>query len=356
MKIDACYNWPTCSDSAVARAVVLMQDGKAVRDDLHGKRPDCPVFVKDGDACDLNRWKARREWRAVLAAGRPAHFRARPVAHRPDAAERRHPRRSPHPLAAIGRDPVRPGLALRRPQRRHRQGLLLQLRPRHPPDPDRRFRLRRRYRHRRRIAHRPWRRRLWPALGPVARPRRAAPGSPSSSPASMPTRRARAAAPSGPPKRLPSPAPTRCFGLSPEPAPAEAAVAAAAVPGTPRWPGSPSRPGMSASPAGAAAAGAAGGGGGGRNFRRGKIVDQAGEDAVRAEFAADLVKTDVVLDLAAVEVAVLQADVEMGEHRRTNAADDLPRKIAVADRVAFGRRVRTFGAARRFRRPRQGRS
>jgi CubicO group peptidase (beta-lactamase class C family) len=57
MKIDACYNWPTCSDAAVGRAVVLMQDGKPVRDDLAGKRPDCPVFVKDGEPCDLNRWK-----------------------------------------------------------------------------------------------------------------------------------------------------------------------------------------------------------------------------------------------------------------------------------------------------------
>jgi CubicO group peptidase (beta-lactamase class C family) len=57
MRIDACYNWPTCSDSAVARAVVLMQDGKAVRDDLGGKRPDCPVFVRDGEPCDLSRWR-----------------------------------------------------------------------------------------------------------------------------------------------------------------------------------------------------------------------------------------------------------------------------------------------------------
>jgi CubicO group peptidase (beta-lactamase class C family) len=57
MKIDSCFNWPTCSDDAVARAVVLMQDGKAVRDDLHGKRPDCPVFVRDGEPCDLTRWK-----------------------------------------------------------------------------------------------------------------------------------------------------------------------------------------------------------------------------------------------------------------------------------------------------------
>ena len=56
MKLDACFNWPTCSDDAVARAVVLMQGGEAVRDDLGGKRPDCPVFVKDG-ACDLARWQ-----------------------------------------------------------------------------------------------------------------------------------------------------------------------------------------------------------------------------------------------------------------------------------------------------------
>ena len=57
MKLDACFNWPTCSDDAVARAVVLMQDAKPVRDDLHGRRPECPVFVKDGETCDLGRWK-----------------------------------------------------------------------------------------------------------------------------------------------------------------------------------------------------------------------------------------------------------------------------------------------------------
>lgn len=58
MRIDACFNWPTCSDSAVARAVVLVQDGKPVRDDLGGRRPDCPVFVRAGDPCDLDRWVA----------------------------------------------------------------------------------------------------------------------------------------------------------------------------------------------------------------------------------------------------------------------------------------------------------
>lgn len=57
MKLDACYNWPTCSDSAVAHAVELDgPDGKPEKDDLHGHRPGCPVQVKEGEACDLSRW------------------------------------------------------------------------------------------------------------------------------------------------------------------------------------------------------------------------------------------------------------------------------------------------------------
>jgi CubicO group peptidase (beta-lactamase class C family) len=57
MKLDACYNWPTCSEVAVIRAVVLTQNGEAVRDDLGGKRPPCPVFARDNEPCDLARWK-----------------------------------------------------------------------------------------------------------------------------------------------------------------------------------------------------------------------------------------------------------------------------------------------------------
>ena len=58
MKLDACFNWPTCSDATVARAVVLTQDGKAVRDDLARQAAaDCPVFVKEGEPCDLTRWR-----------------------------------------------------------------------------------------------------------------------------------------------------------------------------------------------------------------------------------------------------------------------------------------------------------
>ncbi|WP_037551750.1 serine hydrolase domain-containing protein [Sphingomonas sp. URHD0057] len=58
MKLDACFNWPTCSDAALARAVELDgPDGKPLKDDLHGARPACPVLVADGEPCDLLRWK-----------------------------------------------------------------------------------------------------------------------------------------------------------------------------------------------------------------------------------------------------------------------------------------------------------
>jgi CubicO group peptidase (beta-lactamase class C family) len=58
MKLDACFNWPTCSDAAVARAVELdSPESKPLKDDLHGARPDCPVFVKDGAPCDLKLWR-----------------------------------------------------------------------------------------------------------------------------------------------------------------------------------------------------------------------------------------------------------------------------------------------------------
>ena len=59
MQLDACFNWASCSDGAIARAVELDgADGKPLKDDLHGLRPSCPVFVQDGKPCDLGRWKA----------------------------------------------------------------------------------------------------------------------------------------------------------------------------------------------------------------------------------------------------------------------------------------------------------
>jgi CubicO group peptidase (beta-lactamase class C family) len=56
--LDACFNWTTCSDAAVARAVVLYApDGSVVRDDLGGRRPACPVLAPDGVPCDLDRYR-----------------------------------------------------------------------------------------------------------------------------------------------------------------------------------------------------------------------------------------------------------------------------------------------------------
>lgn len=51
--LDACYNWGAgCSDAKVARATVLYRAGGDVaRDDLNGRRPDCPVVAVSG--CDL---------------------------------------------------------------------------------------------------------------------------------------------------------------------------------------------------------------------------------------------------------------------------------------------------------------
>ena len=59
MKLDACFNWPTCSDAAVARAVELDDpSGKPLKDDLQGLRPACPVQVGEGEECNLSRWRA----------------------------------------------------------------------------------------------------------------------------------------------------------------------------------------------------------------------------------------------------------------------------------------------------------
>jgi CubicO group peptidase (beta-lactamase class C family) len=56
--LDACFNWTTCSDRAIARAVVLYEeDGSPLLDDLKGRRPDCPVFLAEGASCTLDRYE-----------------------------------------------------------------------------------------------------------------------------------------------------------------------------------------------------------------------------------------------------------------------------------------------------------
>jgi CubicO group peptidase (beta-lactamase class C family) len=53
LKLDACYNFTTCSDAAVARIVVQYRQGKVTRDDNHGARPVCPVTRSRDGGCDL---------------------------------------------------------------------------------------------------------------------------------------------------------------------------------------------------------------------------------------------------------------------------------------------------------------
>lgn len=56
LKLDACFNWSTCSDAKIARHVVLYRArGEVALDDLKGERPDCPVIAKDGCALEAYR-------------------------------------------------------------------------------------------------------------------------------------------------------------------------------------------------------------------------------------------------------------------------------------------------------------
>ncbi len=57
LALDACFNWSTCSDTAMARAVVLYRgNGDIARDDLNGKAPACAVTPAADGSCDLSRY------------------------------------------------------------------------------------------------------------------------------------------------------------------------------------------------------------------------------------------------------------------------------------------------------------
>lgn len=59
LAIDACFNWDTCSDAAIARAVTVYRaNGEVGVDDLQGRRPACPVFAASDGSCDLDLWQA----------------------------------------------------------------------------------------------------------------------------------------------------------------------------------------------------------------------------------------------------------------------------------------------------------
>jgi CubicO group peptidase (beta-lactamase class C family) len=57
LKLDACYNFTTCSDAAVARIVVQYRKGQVTRDDNHGARPACPVTRARDGSCALDAYR-----------------------------------------------------------------------------------------------------------------------------------------------------------------------------------------------------------------------------------------------------------------------------------------------------------
>lgn len=58
LRLDACFNWTTCSEETIGRAAVLYApDGTVVRDDLKGVRPGCPVVPAADGGCDLSGYR-----------------------------------------------------------------------------------------------------------------------------------------------------------------------------------------------------------------------------------------------------------------------------------------------------------
>lgn len=56
--LDACFNWTSCSDAQIARAVVLTDGhGTVRRDRLEGVRPRCPVLPAADGNCDLSAYR-----------------------------------------------------------------------------------------------------------------------------------------------------------------------------------------------------------------------------------------------------------------------------------------------------------
>jgi len=56
--LDGCFNWGSCSDRAIGRAVVLYTpSGEVLRDDLKGAPPPCPVTPAVDGSCDWTRYR-----------------------------------------------------------------------------------------------------------------------------------------------------------------------------------------------------------------------------------------------------------------------------------------------------------
>ncbi|BDU18264.1 serine hydrolase domain-containing protein [Lysobacter auxotrophicus] len=61
LKIEACFNWESCSRDFAARAVVQYDAaGAPVYDNLRGRKPDCAVIRSTKRECDLSQWTPGR--------------------------------------------------------------------------------------------------------------------------------------------------------------------------------------------------------------------------------------------------------------------------------------------------------
>lgn len=60
LRLDACYQFVTCSEPAIKRAAVIYRDGKPTKDDHQGALPACPVTPASDGSCDLSVWQPGR--------------------------------------------------------------------------------------------------------------------------------------------------------------------------------------------------------------------------------------------------------------------------------------------------------
>ena len=57
LKLDACYNWASCSVATAARAVVIYRARQPTKDDNKGAAPACAVTPASDGSCDLSKWR-----------------------------------------------------------------------------------------------------------------------------------------------------------------------------------------------------------------------------------------------------------------------------------------------------------
>lgn len=60
LRIDACFQFATCSEDATKRAVTIYRAGQPTKDDHRGALPPCPVTPASDGGCDLSSWRAGR--------------------------------------------------------------------------------------------------------------------------------------------------------------------------------------------------------------------------------------------------------------------------------------------------------